>query len=162
MAARFRMLATGAKDGLHSTPSHVQAGGASQTFSKGAVLVNGSSGNLGTVVEAGADPTTILGVAEEAGKNLAVGAEGNSTRYVPALAHQTFEASLDDGSGTYALVAGDKFKLYGIAKDGAGIWYIDQTDTTNTAVIITGFKDPVGTLAARVYFKFRASKTAYN
>lgn len=160
MATRVRMMATGAKDGLYSTPSMVQGEGASQTFKRGAVLINGSSGNVGTVVEAGADPTGILGIAEEDGENLAVSVA--STRFVPALSHCTFEGSLDDNTGTYALVAGDKNKLYGIAKDANGIWYIDQTDTTNTRVVITGFKDPIGTQAARVYFKFRSSQTLFN
>lgn len=160
MAARVRVLAAGAKLGLYSTPSMVQGEGATQTFKKGAVLVNGSSGNVGMVVEAGADPTGILGVAEEDGKNLAVGV--GSCRFVPAIPNQVFEMTIDDGTGTYALVAGDKNKLYGIAKDGSGIWYIDQTDTTNTRVLIVSFKDAVGTAAARVYCVFRSSQTAYN
>ena len=160
MAARVRMLASGPHDGINSTPSMVQGEGASQTFKKGAVLVNGSSGNVGMVVIAGADPTGILGVAEEDGENAAVGV--GSCRFVPALPHVTFEGSLDDGTGTYALVAGDKNKAYGIAVDGNGVWYIDQTDTTNTRVVITDFKDSVGTQAARVFFKFRGSQTAFN
>lgn len=160
MAARVRALATGSKLGLYSTPSIVQGEGASQTFKKGAVLVNGSAGNVGMVVEAGADPSGILGVAEEDGKNLAVGV--GSCRFVPAIPNQVFEMTIDDGTGTYALVAGDKNKQYGIAKDGSGIWYIDQTDTTNLRVTIIGFKDAVGTQAARVYCVFRSSQTAYN
>lgn len=161
MGVRVRMLASGSKDGLYSTPSMVQGEGASQTFKKGAILVNGSAGNVGTVVEAGADPTLILGIAESnGGNNATVG--GAEQRFVPALPHCTFEGTLDDNTGTYALVAGDKNKKYGVAKDANGIWYIDQTDTTNTVVLITDFKDPVGTQAARVYFKFLTGKTPYS
>jgi hypothetical protein len=161
MAARVRILTNAPKEGLNATPASVQSQGASQTFTKGAVLINGSAGNLGTLVEGGADPTALVGIAEEAGANNAA-AGAASIRFTPVLPHVSFEMTLDDGTGTYALVAGDKFKLYGIAKDGSGNWYIDQTDTSNTRVVIVGFKDPVGTQAARVYAKFRPSQTIYN
>lgn len=160
MASRKRILASGPNDGMNAHPSIVQAEGASETFVKGALLVNGSAGDEGYLVEAGADPTLIVGVAEEAGENNAT-AGAASVRYTPALPHLTFEGTIDDNTGLYALLATDKFKKYGIAKDSDGIWYIDQSDTSNTCVVIVGFKDPVGTAAARVYFKFLNGKTIY-
>lgn len=160
MAARQPIRVNGPKLGLNATPSLEASQGASQTFKRGAVLINGSAGNVGTLVEGGADPTVIVGIAEHDGSNTAVGV--SSIRYVPILPNIQFEMTLDDGTGTYALVAGDKFKLYGIAKDGAGLWYIDQSDTSNTRVLITGFKDAVGTQAARVYAVFRPSQAAIN
>lgn len=159
---RKRMMATGAKDGLHSTPSMNRYEGATQTWKQGAILVNGSSGNLGFLVEAGADPTLILGIAGQDGSNNASAGIGTPARFVPALTHQTFEGSLDDNTGTYALLDTDMYKKYGVAKDANGIWYIDQTETSNTCLIITDFKDPVGTQAARVFFKFLTGKTPYS
>jgi len=149
--------------GLSSIPSLVGPEDELQTFVKGAPVID--EGGSGYVGEAGTDPRAILGFTTEAGHNAAADGTEN-IRFVPALPHVVFEGTLDKAStlGTYLLLATDRFAEYGLTRDAAGIWYIDKdkvTGGTNTVVRVVGFKDPVGTNLARVYFIVLHEVTVY-
>lgn len=149
--------------GLYSTPVEEAKEAASQTYTKGAVLIPSltSSAVNGYVAEGAADPAAgvIIGVALEAGKNTSAGV--GTTHYVPALPGVIFEGQVYHGTAASAVIAtADRFKQYGIAKSGAN-WVIDKSETTHKDVRIVGFKDPVGTLNGVVYFVFASPGTIY-
>lgn len=137
------------KLGMNATPSIEAPEAASETFVKGALLIPAS----GYIGEAGADPTTVLGVALEDGHN---GSAGDyNIGYCPALPGQIFEGIIGLASD---IAQTDLFTKYGVALDaGSGVWYVDTAETSNVVVCIVGFKDPVGTTNGRVYFVFLAA-----
>jgi hypothetical protein len=149
------------REGLYSTPSRVFPEKATQTFLRGAPVVN----NAGFVQEAAANPRAIVGFAEEPGKNGATdGLRAN--RCVPALPHVVFEGSIDTAAaiGTGAIAAADLFAPYGITKDANGIWYVDKqkvTVGTNTVLYIVELVDPVGTVNGRVRFVIASAVTFF-
>jgi hypothetical protein len=126
---------------------------ATQTFRIGALVVCTS----GYLVECGADPALILGVASKAGQN---GGSAGLKKQTVYLAHPDtlFVGNLDtsaaEGAGTTA--ATDRFLTYGVAKRASSHWYVDKTDTTNKRVRIFDFwdEDAVGDIMGRVLFKF--------
>ena len=145
--ANFKRMTAAFTDGLSAMPSMTWPEGAVQSFLTGAVLVAASN----AAAVATADPTlgTVLGIAE----GPATGTTAADCRFVPALPHITFEGTLDIPAGTYVLAAaalGLKCEL----QVTSGIFYLEQDQTTNTRVIVVGFKDPIGTVSPRVYFKF--------
>lgn len=149
---RVQALAS-VREGLVATPSRVAFEGITQTFKKGALLVP-STGNL---IEASANPRSIVGIAEEAGKNNA--AAGVATvRYVPCIPGILFAISVDKASGLgRATLAADQFSEFGITKDSDGTWYLDidkTTGGTNTVAVVVSFLDPVGTISGRVLAAF--------
>jgi hypothetical protein len=126
---------------------------ATQTFKLGALVVCTS----GFLVECGADPALILGVASRAGQN---GASAGLKENVVYLAHPdtlfvgNLDTSASEGAGVTA--ATDRFLTYGVAKRTSSHWYVDKTDTTNKRVRIFDFwnEDAVGDVMGRVLFKF--------
>lgn len=144
--------------GSSSTPTETAPVGASQTITKGDILVAAS----GYVNVDNTDPTTatIVGVAR---RGATTGAAGSQVvEYTPAMPDVIFEGTLrNSATGDYALTAADRFKSYGVEETAGGVAFVDQADTTNTRVRIVGFKDPVGTVDARVYFVFLSSATIY-
>lgn len=146
--------------GSNAHPSRTTEEAATQTYLKGALLIDNGAGFL---TEAGVDPVDLLGVSEEAGKNLAVGV--GKTRYTPIVPSITFEATMDQAGdlGNYVLLQTDLYAKYGVTKDANGIWYVDKDKTGASArVIVVGFKDPVGTIDARVFVTFLYGTTAYS
>lgn len=145
--------------GLASTPGDRSPESALQTFTKGAVLV--ASG--GFLEEGGANPTAIVGVADEPGQNGATDG-AKTTHYTPALSDIVFEAILDSAGalGARAIAATDLWTEVGITKHADGSWYldVDKVGATGRARIIR-FKDPVGTLLGRVFFIFTIDGTIY-
>lgn len=142
-----------------SVTKYIKAGreGSTQTFKAGALLIRSS----GLLVKAGADATAdIVGVAV----NPAKGVSGAEVLYVPADAPIEFEATLEDESNNnHALVAGDMFTDYALQIDATNDrFFIDENDTTNTCVVVTGFRDAIGTVKARVRFKFLRDTLIYN
>lgn len=105
---------------------------ATQTFKRGAVLVNSS----GFIAGGGADPTDVLGIAAEDGHN-------DTTAGTHQLAYYRIEPgslwaiNIDDSGdlGNGALVDADFNTRYGLAVS-ADVWYVDKADTTNTLVVV--------------------------
>jgi hypothetical protein len=128
---------------------------AAQSWKKGAILIESS----GKVAIASADPTSaILGVA--AGD--ASGVTDAKCLFYPARPGMVFEATYEDqNSENHALVQGDLYTNHALQVDGNGIWYVDENDTTNTAVVIVGHKDALGTTRARVFVEFEVDKTSW-
>jgi hypothetical protein len=131
------------------TPSDVGIEAAAQTFVKGDIIVNSS----GKVAIGAADPAlgSIVGVAEHA----ASGVTDASLRYVPATNDVEFEANL---LGTLALT--DVYTRYGIAVSG-GFFVIDQSDTTNDRVVVTGLVNAVDDVNGRVRFRFLPNASVF-
>lgn len=136
---------------------------ATQTYKRGALLV-ASSGNL---QEAGANPTTIIGVALQAGLNLGSAGQGTGTSYgapqfVPAMPGVVFEASWDKASslGNGVVTQASMWATWGVTKDSAGIWYVDEDKGGgNQVCLLIGAKQDtvIGTTKqARVYIVFTA------
>lgn len=97
-----------------------------ETFEYGAVvLLDGSQ----EIVEAGADPASILGFALKEGDE----ALPFSDKILVALVEGDARFWMDgDDDPTSA----DVDQEYGIAKDGDGIWHVDGTDVANTRVYV--------------------------
>lgn len=151
-------------EGLAIHPSTDLTEGASVTAKTGAPMVISS----GLVVEAtsGAGVTAVIGLYEQNGQNVA--SPPNLGRIIPALDHVVFEGNLDattsnDPAGTHALAQTDVGLQYGLQKSTTlGYWYVNFSDTTNKAVTIVALRDAIGTVAGRVYFKFKRSVTWIN
>lgn len=121
---------------------------ATQTWKKGAVLTLDASGR---VVEAGADPARILGVACADGQNLATAGLKDALVWI-ADGNTMFVGNL---SGTSVTELVDVGRGYGVVKVGT-IWEVDKTDLANRRVIVTELdnRDPVGSINGRVRFMF--------
>ncbi len=146
-------------EGITSMPCKFGPEGASKTHLRGAPLVY-SSGNL---QEAGADPTTVVGVAAHAGRNVAAGAR---SFFIPPEENVVFVGSLDTsaGEGTGTVAATDLGVEYGITKSAqAGAttlnkWYVDKNKTGGSArVKVVELIDAAATVQGRVGFIFLAT-----
>ncbi len=148
-------------EGLTSHPESWGIEGASVTYVKGAVLIQ----TTGLLVEAGADPTNIVGVASHAGRNVTTSPKGF---YIPPLEGVEFVGSLDTsaGEGTGTIAVANIGGEYGITKTALtgvnlGKWYVDSNKTGGDArVRVTRLIDPVGTVQGRVGFKFLTAAKA--
>lgn len=142
-------IRTGAVNG------YIEAAG--QSWQPGAPLISSS----GSIAEAADDVTTgIIGFAAYA----ASGTTGAYVDLIPAVPGIEFECNLEDQSaGDHALVQANLFTAYAIRQRTAnGAWYADENDTTNDAVIVVAFRDPVGTVQARVRVRLLDTVTIYN
>src|SRR6266567_4948272 len=99
-------------EGITSMPCKFGPEGATKTHLKGAPVVYSS----GLLQEAGADPTTVVGVAAHAGRNAA--ASGSRSFFLPPDEAVIFVGSLDTSAseGTGTVVATDLGAEYGITK----------------------------------------------
>lgn len=131
-----------------------------QTFKQGATLVWGAG--TGTVTETGADPQSICAIAAEAADSKPGYGAANSPSVVTGRVQEVSAFILDreeifaidgsaDGTALYTPLVGDLGKLYGLAKDANGTWYLDTTETTTTSVIVVDID--VDTKAMYVKFK---------
>lgn len=108
-----------------------------QDFAKGAPVVLGTDG---TISEAGADPSLVLGFATAGADDYSWSADtfGYVSAAVPvALADQTFRGTLE---GTINL-ATDISDQFGIVEDATGYWTVDRSDTTNVVVTVLDVGD---------------------
>lgn len=127
---------------------------ASQTYVKGAALQDDDAGRITestSPVDGSAVGKRCLGFAQAA----ASGTTDKDVMIDYAGDGALFEATLSDTTaGTHTLVLADKFQTYPITKDGvSGIWYLDANAVSADGGFIVSFKDPVGTVDARVIFK---------
>lgn len=129
---------------------------AAAVWVRGAVVIDDGGGEL---VEGGADPTLIAGIATS--KNPLTNTQGAATdagKFIPAKPGVEFEGSIDDSSalGTGAIAAGDLGTAYGITEDSSGVWYVDKNKTAAATVRVRIMKllDDAGTVNGRVRFVF--------
>lgn len=138
--------------GLGSVELENSGAKASETWARGAVLISDATGYL---AEAGANPTSIVGVAMNAVSSATAGAV---VQYVPALSSITFVGTLDDMSaeGTGVLAQTDVNVKYGITVNSDGVWIVDKNKTSDATVrvVVTGLVDAVGDVLGKVRFRF--------
>lgn len=143
MATTYTEFRPNRRLGGYHTPALSGLETASSVWERGDILVFTS----GKLALAAANPRDIAGVAEQE----ASGTTDKERSFVPALSDLTFTASLDDGTGTRALVQTDVGTAYGITRDATQEkWYVDSakvTAGTNTAVRVVKLIDPVGSTA---------------
>ncbi|HUO74548.1 MAG TPA: hypothetical protein VMU39_27505 [Solirubrobacteraceae bacterium] len=150
--------------GLSAMPSLPVVEKTGMSWKKGAPLVD--DGSTGRVIEVTSPIGTgsqvaLIGFAEDD----ASGVAGRATRMVPCFpGAQIFEGNLkNSGAGTFhTLAEADIWQCVKIAKDATfstGYWFLDANNASTTTMtvvndgaMIVGFKDPVGTVDARVYF----------
>lgn len=97
---------------------------AGETYLKGAAVLLDVNEE---VVEAGADPATVLGFAAHQAANRDVLTDRAGVNI--AKADNTFLLDGDD-----APTVNDVNQQYGVLKDGDGIWHVDGTDVVNVVV----------------------------
>ena len=137
----------------HPTLSMPEA--ATQTYKQGAFLAV----TAGLIGELATNGTIIAGIAMQPGSNLTTantpqGAFDGQAKVLPAFSGVPFEITLDKATalGAYTSLITDVGAAYGVTRDANGIWYIDVDKSGGLArVIIVGFRDPIGTVGARVY-----------
>src|SRR5690606_11043353 len=113
-----------------------------QTFKKGAAVVFDTDTN--TIKEASAEPSAIVGFATCAAADVAEMYDTFGT-VVPAVPVALASENVFRGTfkGTYDADAHVLGTDYGIALDASGYWVVDETDESNTRVILVGFEDGV-------------------
>lgn len=138
--------------GLGSVEMENSGAKASETWKKGAILINDATGYL---AEGGSNPTSIVGVAINAVTSASAGAV---VQYVPALSSICFVGTLDDmnAEGTGALAQAQVNVKYGLTVNSNGIWVVDinKTSDATVRVVVTGLVDQVGDVLGRVRFRF--------
>lgn len=117
---------------------------ASETFKYGDVLQPVTTG-ANRVGIADTDETTILGVAAE-------DASGTTDTDISVWLAKSQDEWIGNLDGT--LAAANLGTDYGIKKDSAGVWTVDDADTTNTRVRVVKLYDAVGDVNGRVIFKW--------
>lgn len=143
--------------GLHASPSVQGIEGAAQSWKKGALL-KAAGGKI--VIATESDATLLLGIA----LGDASGVTDKKANFCPALPHVVFQGELSDlTDGAYTLVQTDLYGDFGLNVAGDGKWFVDADEAAAEQVVtIMGFKDPVGTNNAIVYFSFKQSTTIFN
>lgn len=132
-----------------------------QTFLKGAIVVPDAA--TGRIIEGGADPASIVGVALESpgskpgfGVNFdatVVARTGTVQEVSVAKANRTTVFTgrmVNGGTDPVTPVQADVDTAYGLLKTGAGEWVVDQAEIVNTRVRVVDI-DIDGKF---VYFKF--------
>lgn len=123
----------------------------------------------GDIAECGADPANIAGImAHEynetyggtftGGTDLLQSTANSDMNYYRADAANRFIGCL----GGKTLARTDEGTLYGVAKDGDGVWYVDGSDTNATRVrVLRIFNDDqhglIGDTNAQVLFQFASN-----
>lgn len=143
--------------GMTSVPirtNGVEAAG--QDWIAGSPLIRSS----GKLAEGAEDLTAnVIGFASSD----ASGTTDHAVSYIPAVPGIEFEATLENGStGDHALAQTDMDVAYGLAVTAAGLWYIDQAETSNIACVVVAFVDPIGTVQGRVRARLLDTVSIYN
>lgn len=128
---------------------------ASSSWKAGAFLQDDAAGLLKLC----ASPIDASGETKRAFGFALADASGTTGKDAPYLwlgdAALVFEGTLSDPAGTHTLVIADLFSIYPITLDAtfsSGHWYLNGNTVDAEGGLIIGFKDPVGTVDARVYF----------
>jgi len=150
---------------LSTHPTYNVPEAATQTYKQGALLAI----SAGYAQELATNGALIVGFAAAPGMNLttagtAQGAFDGLAKIIPALPHVQFEMNIDSAGtlGAYTSLVTNIGSSYGVTKDSNGVWYIDVDKTGGIArVIVTGFRDPIGTVGARVFCVVRYSTSLF-
>ena len=161
--AVIRRIISGPNRGTNAHASESLLEGGSVVLKAGAPVIASSGLIVLDTTTDGSSSTTPVGIAEEDGHNATSGTK--NIRVMLAEGGQVFEGTLATSSGgtggaplAATLVQTDAWITANLAmQDSTGLWYIDRAGT-NDRVLIVGFRDPVGTVNPRVYFKFLNSK----
>lgn len=142
---------SGPLKGLAAIPVRHGTVAASQTFLRGAVLVE----NAGRVEEAGVNPalSSIVGVSVHGVTSSAL---GDDVAYIPKEGN-VFEMTLSANTNVdlETIAQADLYAQHGITEDANGVWYVDVDKVgADARVEIKAFKDAVGTVLGRVYVEF--------
>lgn len=125
---------------------------ASSSWKAGAFLIddtpNGTLTISTTPIDVGAVARRTFGFALAD----ATGTTGHDVPFIRIRGDAIFEITLSDlSAGTHTLAQGDLYKTLAITK-GTTNWYLDANAVSDAGGgHIIGFKDPVGTVDARVY-----------
>jgi len=125
---------------------------ASQTFVAGAFVRDNDSGLIvesTSPVNGSAVGNRCIGIALAA----ASGVTAAALPIAPVVGSDVLlEITLSDATaGTHTLAQADQWKCYPITK-GTANWYLDANAVSDTGgAVVVGFKDPIGTVDARVY-----------
>lgn len=113
-----------------------------QTFKKGAPVVFDTDTN--TIKEASADPSAIVGFATCDAADVAEMYDTFGT-VVPAVPVALASENVFRGTfeGTYDADVHVLGTDYGLVLDASGYWTVDETDESNTRVILVGFEEGV-------------------
>ncbi len=141
--------------GLSSIPTFHGVEKASQTYKKGAFLIDDDAGRL----TPSTSPIDASAVAKRAfGMALfdATGVTGADVPFVWLGPQTIIRMTLSDSTaGTHTLAQADQWKVYPITLDptfSTGIWYLDAAAVSDTGGgIVVGFEDAIGTVDAMVY-----------
>jgi len=127
---------------------------ATQSWLVGAFLIDDDAGSIieatSPLASTGKGISLTLGLATNAAK----GVTGADVLFDKASDDTVFEMNLSDATaGTHTLVQADAWSTYAVTKDStSGNWYLDaNAEATTGGGVVVGFKDPVGTVDARVY-----------
>ena len=151
----------GRRLGLYATPTLRNKAVAGTNFFIGSVLTSVTA-HGGFLIEAGANPLKIIGIADERGGN-----KSDSSQYVrvvPAFPHVLFEGTVRGGAATQvALDETFMWQDFGVTKDPTEAWYVDvsKQGATSRARIVE-FLDDTGTIDGRVEFVFLGQYSGLN
>lgn len=163
-----RRIIEGRRSGLYSTPMMRGRAAAGTNFFIGSLLFS-TTAQGGFLIEAGADPRGILGIAKERGGNTTD--SSNFVQFVPALPHVMFEATvLGAAAAQVALSDTMLWRDYGITKDGTSSWYVDVSKGSSGSGVGDGLArvrvveliDDTNTVDGRVQFIFLPEHTAFH
>ena len=139
--------------GLFAKPMYHGQEKATQTYKAGALVQDDDAGRI----TESTSPVNGAAVANRTIGMVLQDASGVTDKDVPIIAagpQLVLEGTLSDstaGTGTIAQL--DMWKVYPITKATAN-WYLDKNAVSDTGGgVVVGFKDPIGTVDGRVYFK---------
>lgn len=137
--------------GMTSSPVLTGPEKASSTFKRGAFLIDDDAG----FVTESTSPIDASSVAKRTfGMALhdATGVTSANVEFIWITPNVIIEITLTElTAGTHTLVQADLYAVYPITKATAN-WYLNADAVSDTGGgIVVGFKDPVGTVDARVY-----------
>lgn len=128
---------------------------ATQTYKKGAFIQDDDAGRItesASPIDASAVTKRTFGLAMQD----ATGVTGADVPLIWVGPNTVIELTLSDSTaGTHTLAQADQWKVFPITKDptfSTGVWYADANAVSDTGgIVIVEFKDPIGTVDARVY-----------
>lgn len=147
-----------ASHGTRGVPQLDGLEASTQSWKAGSPLIM-VSGLLTEATDA-ADQDPVWGFASDP----AAGVVNTITSYIPNVPGILYEAILSNAGNAIALTQAMIGLSYAIAKDSTTkYWYVDQADTTNAEVVVTGYKQPlyaIGSTDAVVFFYYKETESA--